>query len=75
MHVRLWNNLIADQKFHSVFYFSKRMTETESNYYSFELEILSIVYALRRFRTYLLGLKYKIVTNSSINSSIKYNVK
>lgn len=53
----------ADRKLHSIFYFSKRTTEAESRYHSFELETLSIIYALRRFRTYLLGLKFKIITD------------
>lgn len=53
----------ADRKLHPVFYFSKRTTKTESKYHSFELETLAIIYALRRFRTYLLGLKFKIITD------------
>lgn len=47
----------------AVFYFSKKTTEVESKYHSFELETLAIIYALHRFRTYLLGLKFKIVTD------------
>jgi len=39
----------ADRKFYPIFYFSKRTTEIESKYHSFELETLSIIYALRRF--------------------------
>lgn len=38
-----------NRKLHPIFYFSKRMTEPESRYHSFELETLAIVYALRRF--------------------------
>ncbi|XP_076301534.1 uncharacterized protein LOC143219409 [Lasioglossum baleicum] len=53
----------ADKKLHPVFYFSKRTTEIESRYHSFELETLAIVSALRRFRTYLLGIKFKILTD------------
>jgi len=53
----------TDQKLHPIFYFSKRTTEIESKYHSYELETLSIIYALRRFRTYLLGLKFKIITD------------
>jgi len=53
----------ADRKFHPIFYFSKRTTEIESKYHSFELETLSIIYALHRFRTYLLGIKFKIITD------------
>ncbi|XP_055910752.1 uncharacterized protein LOC129945117 [Eupeodes corollae] len=53
----------SDGKFHPVFYFSKRTTEAESRFHSYELETLSIVYALRRFRIYLLGIPFKIVTD------------
>lgn len=50
-----------DKQFHPIFFFSKRTTETESRYHSFELEMLAIIYALRRFRVYLSGIKFKIV--------------
>lgn len=53
----------SDRKLHPVFYFSKRTTAVESRYHSYELETLSIIYALRRFRTYLLGFKFKIITD------------
>lgn len=52
-----------DEKWHPVFYYSKRTTETESMYHSFELETLAIVSALERFRVYLHGIKFKIVTD------------
>lgn len=52
-----------DDKWHPVFYFSKRASETEGKMHSFELETLAIVYALRRFRVYLYGIKFKIVTD------------
>ena len=53
----------SDGKFHPIFYFSKRTSDTESRYHSFELETLAIIYALKRFRIYLQGLKFKIVTD------------
>jgi hypothetical protein len=52
-----------DGKLHPVFYFSKRSTETEAKYHSFELETLAIIYALRRFRIYLQGRHFKILTD------------
>ena len=52
-----------DGKLHPIFYFSKRTTEAESKYHSFELETLAIIYALERFRIYLQGKKFKIVTD------------
>lgn len=53
----------SDKKFHPVYYFSKRTTEAESRYHSFELETLAIVNALKRFRVYLEGIPFKIVTD------------
>ncbi|XP_063994904.1 uncharacterized protein LOC135172646 [Diachasmimorpha longicaudata] len=53
----------ADGNFHPVFFLSKLTTDTESSYHSFELETLAIIYALRKFRIYLQGLKFKIVTD------------
>jgi len=52
-----------DLKFHPIFYHSKRTTPTKSKYHSFELETLSILYALKRFRVYLQGIKFKIITD------------
>lgn len=52
-----------DKKFHQIFYFSKKTTEVESRYHSYELETLAIIYALRRFRIYLQGIPFKIITD------------
>jgi len=61
-----------DKKLHPIFYFSKRTTDTESRYHSFELETLAVIYALRRFRTYLQGIKFKIVTDcNALNLALK----
>ena len=51
----------ADKKLHPVMYFSKRLSDAESNYHSIELETLAIIYALRRFRIYLQCIKFKLV--------------
>jgi len=56
---------LPNKKMHPVFYFSKRTTEPESKYHSFELETLAIVYALRRFRIYLQGIPFTIVSDCS----------
>lgn len=53
----------SDGKLHPVFYHSRRTTEHESKYHSYELETLAIVYALERFRIYLHGVKFIIVTD------------
>lgn len=52
-----------DGKFHPTAYFSKRATEAESRYHSFELETLAIIYSLRKFRVYLEGIPFKIITD------------
>lgn len=61
-----------DKQWHPVFYFSKRTTDAESRYHSFELETLAIVNALRRFRTYLQGVPFTIVTDcNSLASTLQ----
>jgi len=40
---------------HHVFYYSKRTTETEAKYHSYELVFLELVYAVKRFHVYLNG--------------------
>jgi hypothetical protein len=50
-------------RFHPVAYFSKTTSPAESRYHSFELETLAIIYALRRFRIYLEGIPFTIITD------------
>ena len=52
-----------DGKFHPVSYFSKRTTEAESRYHSYELECLCIIYSLNQFHVYLYGITFKVVTD------------
>ncbi|CAI6343898.1 unnamed protein product [Macrosiphum euphorbiae] len=42
---------------------SKKTSEAQQKFHSYELEVLAIVEALKKFRVYLLGLKFKIVTD------------
>lgn len=53
----------TDGKYHPTAYFSKTTSAAESKYHSFELETLAIIYALRRFRVYLEGIPFKIITD------------
>ncbi|CAH2084639.1 unnamed protein product [Euphydryas editha] len=46
-----------------VAYFSRQTTPEERHLHSYELETLAIVCALKKFRVYLLGLEFKIVTD------------
>lgn len=52
-----------DGKFHPISYFSKSTTPQEAKYHSFELETLAMIYALRRFRRYLEGIPFKIISD------------
>jgi hypothetical protein len=52
-------------------YFSKRTTDTEAKYHSYELETLAIVNSLKHFRVYLIGIKFKIVTDcNSVKATV-----
>ena len=52
-----------DQRLHPVYYASWKTTDAESRYASYELEVLAIVKSLSKFRVYLLGIPFKIVTD------------
>ncbi|CAD6995745.1 unnamed protein product [Ceratitis capitata] len=52
-----------DQCFHPVQFMSRKTTSTEQNYSAYELEVLAIVEALKKWRIYVLGCKFKIVTD------------
>lgn len=52
-----------DKLFHPVFFFSKRTDQHEEKLHSFELETLAVIHALKRFRVYLHGVNFKIVTD------------
>uniref|UniRef100_A0A5S6Q0M3 RNA-directed DNA polymerase n=1 Tax=Trichuris muris TaxID=70415 RepID=A0A5S6Q0M3_TRIMR len=54
---------------HVVDYLSRMLTTTEQKYHSNELECLAVVWALRMVRSYVLGRKFKIVTD---NSAVKW---
>lgn len=46
-------------------YFSRHTTPTEQRYHSFELEMLAVVAAVKHFRHYLIGNRFKIITDCS----------
>lgn len=52
-----------DQCFHPVYYASGTTTPTEERYASYDLEVLAIYKALKKFRSYLLGIPFTIVTD------------
>lgn len=55
----------ADGKMHPVYYYSKATSAAEARCHSYELETMAIVYALRKFRSYLYGVSFKIITDCS----------
>ncbi|XP_011699344.1 PREDICTED: uncharacterized protein LOC105456757 [Wasmannia auropunctata] len=46
-----------------VAYYSRKTTTDKQKWHSYDLETLAVIEALRRFRVYLLGLKFKIITD------------
>nr|GEX59958.1 reverse transcriptase domain-containing protein [Tanacetum cinerariifolium] len=58
-----------ENHFRPVHYASKTMTEAESNYTTTEKEMLAVVYAFERFRSYLIMNKSIVYTN---HSAVKY---
>ncbi|GFY40373.1 retrovirus-related Pol polyprotein from transposon 17.6 [Trichonephila inaurata madagascariensis] len=54
-----------DGKLHPVQYMSQKTTPVEEKYSSYELVVLAVVNALKKFRTYLLGYHFKIITDCS----------
>lgn len=42
---------------------SRKTKDAERRYHSYELEVLAIVAALKKFRVYLLGINFKIITD------------
>lgn len=55
--------------FHPIYYVSKGLSDAQMNYATTKKELLAIVYALEKFRSYLIGTKIIIFTN---HVTIKY---
>ncbi|GFT35938.1 transposon Ty3-I Gag-Pol polyprotein [Trichonephila clavipes] len=51
-------------KLHPVQYMSQKTTPAEEKYSSYELEVLAVVNALKKLRTYLLGNHFKIICSA-----------
>ncbi|XP_052736729.1 uncharacterized protein LOC128197917, partial [Vigna angularis] len=58
-----------EQKFHPIYYASKVLNDAQLNYATTEKEFLAIVYALEKFRPYLIGSKVIVYTD---HAAIKY---
>lgn len=50
-------------KFHPVAYYSKTTSDAEARYHSYESETLAIIYALARFKMFLEGIQFTIITD------------
>lgn len=53
----------VDALLRPVAYYSRKTTKDEQKLHSFDLETLAVIASLNRFRVYLLGLTFKIVTD------------
>lgn len=52
-----------DSSLKPVCYYSRQTTDAERRYHSYEQETLAVVESVRQFRVYLLGIRFKIVTD------------
>lgn len=59
----LFQRSLIDNCLHPVYYMSKKTSDAEKKYCSYELEVLAIIQALKKFRVYLLGKHLKIFTD------------
>lgn len=63
---------IQDDNLHPVHYMCRKTSPAKRNLHSYELEALVIVEAVRKFRSYLMGIQFKIVTDClAFNQTLK----
>ncbi|CAG9122295.1 unnamed protein product [Plutella xylostella] len=55
----------GDDTFRPVAYYSRQTSPEEKNFHAYELETLAVVSSLKKFRVYLLGKSFKVVTDCS----------
>ena len=58
-----------DKIFHSIYYASKTLTQTQINYTTMEKELLVVVFTFDKFRAYLVGIKVTVYIG---HAAIKY---
>ena len=58
-----------NKAFHHIYYASRTLTKAQLNYTVTEKELLAIVFALDKFRSYLVGTKVTVYMDHSV---IKY---
>jgi formiminotetrahydrofolate cyclodeaminase len=60
----------CDTLLHPINFMSKKTTQTQQRYHTYELEVKAIMKAMKKFRSYLLGLQFKIVTDCAAFTKI-----
>ncbi|CAH2084993.1 unnamed protein product [Euphydryas editha] len=63
---------VIEGRRHAVAYMSMRTTEVESRYHSYELETLAVVRAIKHFKQYLYGRKFKVITDCNALKASKH---
>ena len=58
-----------DKKHHAIAYASKTMTRVQLNYATTEKELLAVIFAIDKFRSYLVGAKVIVYSN---HDALKY---
>ncbi|GFU73234.1 retrovirus-related Pol polyprotein from transposon 17.6 [Trichonephila clavipes] len=61
----LFQRSLDDNSLHPIYNMSRKTSETERKYTSYELEVLAIIEALKKFKVYILGMPFKIITDSN----------
>lgn len=61
-----------EKVFHAIYYASKTLTDAQLNYTTIEKELLAVVYAFHKFRSYRIGTKVIVYTD---HSTIKYLIE
>lgn len=60
-----------DNKLHPIAYYSRQTSDTESKFHSYELETLAVVESLKKFRVYLIGINFSVVTDCNALKATK----
>lgn len=53
----------TEKYFKPVNYFSRQLNKAEQKWHSYELETLAVVETLKRYRVYLIGINFKVITD------------
>ncbi|XP_071579164.1 uncharacterized protein [Temnothorax nylanderi] len=61
--LKLYKRDAEDNQLHPVYYASWKTVGAEERYSSYELEVLAVIRALRKFRVYLLNIPFRIITD------------